>query len=184
MKLNDAFGFLSPGMKKKAEELALTAVGGLMIPLVGIVTPRVVELSETRTVLKIPLNFLTRNHLRVMYFGAINIGAELSIAMLAFKFTRESKHRIDFLFRDFKATFLKRAEGDVHFICDENAEVLAQLRESETTDERLNRTYKAYAVVPSIDPNARIAEFELTLSTKRRPKKPKHEPKAEPQGTV
>ena len=171
MKIQDALGFLPSGMQKKVEELALTAIGGLMIPLVGIVTPRVVEMSETRTILKIPLNFLTRNHLKVMYFGAINIGAELSIAMLAFKFTRESEHRIDFLFRDYKINFLKRADGDVHFICEENEAVLAQLRESETTDERLNRTYKAYAVVPSVDPNVHVAEFELTLSTKRRPKK-------------
>jgi hypothetical protein len=145
--------------------------GATLNPLVAIVSPTVVEMSETRTVLKIPLNYVTRNHLRTMYFGALNIGAELSIAILAFKLTRESKHRIDFLFKDFKAQYLKRAEGDVHFICEQNAEVRAQIEEAEGSDERITRQYRAYAIVPSKDPNEVIAEFELSLSVRRRVKK-------------
>ena len=118
--------------------------------------------------LKVPLNFRTKNHLGAMYFGALAIGAELCIAMLAVKKIQESGLRIDFLFKDFKAEFLKRAEGDVHFICEEAAVVVDQIEESKTSFERINRTMTAYAVVPSINPDEKVATFTLTLSVKRR----------------
>ena len=160
---------------EKLENLKMTAFvrffGVVLNPLVAIVSPTIMEMDDHRTVLKVPLNFVTRNHLKVMYFGALNIGAELSIAVLAFKKTRESSKKIDFIFKDFKAQYLKRAEGDVHFICEDNQTVLAQMAEAEESTERITRTLKAYAVVPSRDPNEKIAEFELTLSVRQR--KPK-----------
>ena len=106
-----------------------------------------------------------------MYFGALAVGSELCIAMLAVKQIQASGERIDFLFKDYKANFLKRAEGDVHFICDEAQVVVDQINEAKTSEERINRTMKAYAIVPSVSQTERVAEFELTLSVKRRVKK-------------
>jgi hypothetical protein len=140
------------------------------IPLVAFCFPRVVESSDTKTVLKIPLSYRTKNHLNVMYFGALNIGAELCIAMVAVKKIQESKERIDFLFKDYKVNFLKRAEGDVHFICEEASVVVDQIKEATQSAERINRTIHAYAIVPSKSPAEKIAEFELTLSVRRRVK--------------
>jgi hypothetical protein len=167
--LNPMFNLMSP---EKLDNLKMTAFvrfyGIVLNPLVAIVSPTIIEMDDRRTVLKVPLNFMTRNHLKVMYFGALNIGAELSIAVLAFKKTRESEKKIDFIFKDFKAQYLKRAQGDVHFICEDNETVLEQMAEAEVSTERINRTIKAYAVVPSQDPNDRVAEFELTLSVRQR----------------
>jgi hypothetical protein len=159
-------------MKLDIESLKTTAMirfyGVTLNPLVAIVSPTVIEMSETRTILKVPLNRITRNHLKTMYFGALNIGAELSIAALAFKTIRESGRKVDFLFKDFKAQYLKRAEGDVHFICDSNQIVKAQIGEAIGSPERINRTLRAYAIVPSRDASEVVAEFELTLSVRRR----------------
>ncbi len=150
------------------DNLFLSLYAWTKIPLIGFCSPRVIESSGGRTVLKVPLNFRTKNHLGAMYFGALAIGAELCIAMLAVKKIQESGLRIDFLFKDFKAEFLKRAEGDVHFICEEAAVVVDQIEESKTSFERINRTMTAYAVVPSINPDEKVATFTLTLSVKRR----------------
>lgn len=151
--------------------LFLSIYAWTKIPLIGFCMPRVLESDGQRTVLKIPLGFRTKNHLGAMYFGALAIGAELSIAMLAVKKIQESGERIDFLFKDFKAEFLKRAEGDVHFICEQAQVVVDQIAEAKTSEERINRTMLAYAIVPSINPDEKIATFELTLSVKRRPRK-------------
>lgn len=158
-------------MKNFKENLFLTLYAWSKIPLIGFVGPKVLEANNQRTVLKVPLNFRTKNHLGVMYFGALAVGSELSIAMLAVKLIQESGEKIDFLFKDYKANFLKRAEGDVHFICDEAHVVVEQINEAKTSDERINRTMKAYAIVPSVSQTERVAEFELTLSVKRRVKK-------------
>lgn len=145
------------------------------IPLIGFCSPRIVDRDDKKVVLKVSLGYKTRNHLKAMYFGALAIGSELCIAMLAVQKIKEHMDaggdRIDFLFKDYKANFLKRAEGDVHFVCEEVQTVMAQIEEAKTSEERINRTMKAYAVVPSIDPQDRVAEFELTLSVKRRAKK-------------
>lgn len=151
--------------------LFLSLYAWTKIPLIGFTSPRVLETDGNRTVLKVPLNWRTKNHLGAMYFGALAIGAELCIAMLAVKKIQESGERIDFLFKDFKAEFLKRAEGDVHFICEQAQVVIEQIELAKTTEERLNRTMKAYAIVPSQSMTEKVAEFELTLSVKRRIKR-------------
>ncbi len=158
----------SSKFKKFKDNLFLSLYAWSKIPLIGFCSPRVLESDGQRTVLKIPLGFRTKNHLGAMYFGALAIGAELCIAMLAVKKIQESGQRIDFLFKDFKAEFLKRAEGDVHFICEEAEVVVDQIEQSKSSLERINRTMTAYAVVPSVNPDEKVATFTLTLSVKRR----------------
>ncbi|MBC7467442.1 MAG: DUF4442 domain-containing protein [Bdellovibrio sp.] len=157
--------------KSFRDNLFLSLYSWTKIPLIGFCAPRVIEATNERTVLKINLGFRTKNHLGAMYFGALAIGSELCIAMLAVKKIQESGERIDFLFKDYKAEFLKRAEGDVHFICEEAQVVVEQIEEAKKSSERINRTMKAYAIVPSVSPTEKVATFELTLSVKRRVKK-------------
>ena len=151
--------------------LFLSLYAWTKIPLIGFCAPRVIEASDKRTELKIPLGFRTKNHLGAMYFGALAIGSELSIALLAVKQIQQSGLKIDFLFKDYKAEFLKRAEGDVHFICDQAQVVVDQINEAKNSSERINRTMTAYAIVPSVSLTEKVATFELTLSVKNRQKK-------------
>ncbi len=155
-------------MKMFKDNLFLSLYAWTKIPLIGFCSPKVIEASDTRTVLKVKLGFRTKNHLGAMYFGALAIGSELCIAMLAVKKIKESGERIDFLFKDYKADFLKRAEGDVHFICDEAQVVVDQINEAKNSSERINRTMTAYAIVPSVSVTEKVATFALTLSVKRR----------------
>lgn len=157
--------------KKFKENLFLSLYAWSKIPLIGFCSPRVIEATDTRTVLKVPLNFRTKNHLGAMYFGALAIGSELCIAMLAVKKIQQSGVKIDFLFKDYKAEFLKRAEGDVHFVCEQAQVVVDQINEAKNSSERINRTMTAYAIVPSVSETEKIATFELTLSVKNRSKK-------------
>jgi len=158
-------------LQKFKNNLFLSMYAWTKIPLIGFCSPRVLEADGEKTVLKVPLNWRTKNHLGAMYFGALAIGAELCIAMLAVKKIQESGQRIDFLFKDFKADFLKRAEGDVHFICEQAQIVIEQIESSKHSEERINRTMTAYAIVPSVSMTEKVATFELTLSVKRRVKK-------------
>lgn len=148
--------------------LFLKAYGLFKIPLLAYVRPKCVELSPTRSVIKINLGRRTQNHLKVMYFGALGIGAELSIAITAVASIYESGQRIDFIFKDFKAQFLKRCDGDVLFICDEADKVRALIEQAQNTSERVEATFKAYSTVPSKSETEKVATYELTLSVKKR----------------
>lgn len=143
----------------------------LKIPLLYAVKPSLIELTNERTVLRIPLNRRNKNHLGVMYFGAICMGAEASVGFKAVQAIYKKKKRIDFLFKDFKCEFKKRAEGHMHFICDEGLAVEALVDKCLASGERETQTFRAFAVVPSIDPNDVVAEFTISLSMKYRPKK-------------
>jgi hypothetical protein len=140
----------------------------LKIPLLWWVHPSVIENDDTKTILKIPLTRRTKNHLGVMYFGSLAMGAEAAVAIKAIQTIQKSGKKVDFIFKDFKADFLKRAEGDVHFICEQGPAVKALVEKCIASGERENETYRSYAVVPSKSPTEVVAEFQITLSVKRR----------------
>lgn len=157
--------------KKTRENLKITAFLNLYaltkIPLLAFVSPRAVEFTKDKSVVTVPLGWRTKNHLGVMYFGALAVGAELSIAATAVMAIQESKKKIDFIFKDFKCNFVKRSDGDVHFVCDEAARVRELIDNSTKTSDRIEGTFKGYAIVPSkgMEP---VMHFELTLSVRCR----------------
>lgn len=153
------------------ENLKLTAfINGLSLlklPLLAFISPRVVELTDARSVVKVGLGYRTRNHLNVMYFGALAMGAELSIALKCVTEIQKSKQKIDFLFKDFKCEFLKRADGDVYFVCDQAAGVAELIRRATLTNDRLEHSFTGYACVPGKSEEP-IMKYELTLTVKNR----------------
>lgn len=159
-----------PGISLFKANFFLKTYGLLKIPLLAFVGPKCVELSPNRSVIKIALNRRTRNHLNVMYFGALGVGAELSVAITAVTSIYESGQKIDFIFKDFKMNFLKRCDGDVHFICEEADKVRELILKAAHSPERLEATFKGYATVPARTPQEPVATYELTLSVKNRTK--------------
>ncbi len=161
---------------KTKEQFALTtqttwflrSLGIYKIPLLAMTWPKVLHLDNHKSELKIPLFYNTKNHLNVMYFGALSIGAEAVIATHVVHEINLSGQRIDFLFKSFKAEFLKRAEADVHFNCDQGEAIRAMIQESAKSSERFTQTFQSYATTPSKTGDEKIALFELTLSVKNK----------------
>lgn len=142
----------------------------LKLPLLAFITPQVVTLTDQKSEVKVRLGWRTRNHLNVMYFGALAMGAELSIALKAVQEIQKSGMRIDFLFQDFEAQFLKRAEGHAHCVCLEAAKVTAMIEKAKTSPDRISEKLSGYAYVPSISEEP-VMTYKLTLSVKGRHKK-------------
>lgn len=149
----------------------LNLFGLTKVPLILFCAPRVVEVTDEKFVVKIPLSYRTKNHLNSMYFAALAVGAEISVAAPAVFAINDGKYKIDFVFKDFQANFLKRPDGDVHFVCDSVKDVVALIEEAVNSPERLERKIQGYAIVPSKDPNDSVMTYQLTLSVKNR--KPK-----------
>jgi acyl-coenzyme A thioesterase PaaI-like protein len=102
-----------------------------------------------------------------MYFGVLATGADLAGGLVAMNEIVISKKNISLSFKDFHADFLKRAEGDVHFVCDQVAELKKFVKTVSETDERQNFKVHINAIVPSKGPEL-VATFTLTLSLKRK----------------
>ncbi|MGZ3730649.1 MAG: DUF4442 domain-containing protein [Bdellovibrionota bacterium] len=154
--------------KKLRDTVLVRAFGLVRIPLLFSVQPTVVELTDERAVVRIKLNRWTRNHLGSMYFGTIAIGADCCIGMAAMHHIWQlDAQNVQLIYKDFHASFLKRPDGHVLFICDEGQKARELVEAARESSERQNLTLKGRAVLEK-KPEEPVAEFALTLSLKRK----------------
>ena len=125
------------------------------------------SISDTRLEVKIKFNRRTKNHLNSMYFGVLSVGADVTGGFLAMKFIQESQSQISLIFKDFHADFLQRAEGYVHYICEDGYAIQKLIEVAEKTGERQNLPLHITATVPTIT-HEPVATFILTLSIKKK----------------
>jgi len=142
------------------------ALSFFKVPLLFATSPKVLQLDEKATTVYLPLKRKNKNHLGSMYFGALAMGAELSVALMAIKETGESKHKVSFIFKDFKAQFLKRGSAGVYFTCEESAGVKALVRKAESSEERVEQEFKGFAYMDKASKEP-ILTYTLTLSLKK-----------------
>lgn len=155
---------LSPAAK---ETLALRLFSVARIPLLFYIRVAVAEIAPERMVVVVPLRRRTRNHLGSMYFAALCAGADCAVGAYAMHYIRQRKKRISMVFKSFHAEFLRRAEGDVHFICEQGRDIAKLVDDAAASGERVEQTFDVVAIVPSLG-GEHVAEFRLTLSLKRR----------------
>ena len=155
MKLSDKF--------KANYYLAIFSI--TKIPLLWFCRPKIVDITSTSIEIKIPLRRKTKNHLNSMYFGALSVGADITGGFLAMMCIQKTKKKVALIFKDFKADFLKRAEGDVHFICNQGDDITSLVNKTIQSGHRENMVVYIDAIVPSISSDV-VAKFELTLSLK------------------
>ncbi|MFH2219173.1 MAG: DUF4442 domain-containing protein [Pseudomonadota bacterium] len=148
--------------------LVLRYFGFFKIPLLFFARPSVVELSDDRVVVRIPLRRRTKNHLGSMYFGALAIGADCAAGLIAMKFIQMSGRKISLIFKSLNAEFLKRAEGDVNFTCTQGREISSLVDAAVRSTERVETPVDVIATVPAKFGEEPVARFTLMLSLKQK----------------
>lgn len=137
--------------------------------LLWFVKPSVLEINDRGCVIKIPLSWRTRRRdIHAMYLGVLCMGADVASGLPAFDLVRRKKVRVSFIFKDIRAEFLKRAEGDVHFTNTDGRLIQGLIDRALESGEREEATVRVIATVPKKLGDEPVARFELTLSIKRR----------------
>ena len=157
-----------PNLRLLRETLALRAWAFAKIRMISYVRPTVVELTDERCEIRVPLGWRTRNHLGSMYFGALCTGADAAAALIGLKASQRAGGRIAVIFKDVRAEFFKRAEADVHFACRQGREILELLERARASGERENLPVEVVATVPKLLGDEPVARFTLTLSVRRK----------------
>ncbi|TNC96964.1 MAG: hypothetical protein FD121_936 [Gallionellaceae bacterium] len=165
--MNDMNGLLRLLSDRARETLSLRWFGLTQIPVLFYFRVSVAEISKERMVVRIPLRRRTKNHLGSMYFGALCAGADCAAGAFAMHLIKRQPTHISLVFKDFSAEFLKRAEGDVDFCCNQGQEIAKLVAQAAASDERVERQLDVIATVPSLSDEP-VARFKLTLSLKRR----------------
>jgi hypothetical protein len=145
--------------------MMIRAFGLLKVPIILYCRPRVVFISDSHVELKIPLKRRTKNHLNSLYFGVFAVGSDLTAGALAMRSIKKSNQKINLVFKDFHANFKMRAEGDVHFYCNEGEKIDTLVKKTVVSRNRESESINIFAKVPSIS-NEIVAEFTETLSLK------------------
>jgi acyl-coenzyme A thioesterase PaaI-like protein len=148
------------------DTLFLRSFSLFKIPMLFFIGPRVVELSEKTTIVEIPLNYRTKNHLGAMYFGVLAAGADCAGGLGAMKMIQESGQPVSLVFKNFKAEFLKRAHGNVIFVCKQGVEIRDLVQKTIVSKERQELSLNIEAFCPSKLQDEPVARFVLTLSLK------------------
>jgi hypothetical protein len=134
------------------------------VPLLGLLRPRIVELTNRRAEVQLPYEFLTKNHVGSMYFGALAMGAELSIALRLLDRMHREKAPIQFIFKDFSADFLKRAESAVSFVTEEVGEIDQLIETCLQSSKRENGSFRGFAQNSG---GEKLMNYQLTISIKK-----------------
>ena len=153
---------------KVRDTARLRAFGLLNIPLVFWVSPVVEELSARRCEVRVPLCWRTRNHLGSMYFGVLATGADITAGLIAFDLGSRSRPRVDIVFRDFRAQFVRRPTSDVTFACEDGGAIRDAILDAAETGTRRNLGVRVTATTAGRDGREEVARFEMTLSLKTR----------------
>lgn len=148
----------------------LNMFGFFKVPFIWLCRPKLLVLDERRVEVKIPLRRRTKNHLNSMYFGVLAVGADVAGGFLAMSKSKQQGEKISLAFKGVTGDFLKRPEGDVHFICDDGDLIDQMLDKTLATGERVNQPVTIIATCPSLNGDEVMARFTLTLSIKKIPK--------------
>jgi acyl-coenzyme A thioesterase PaaI-like protein len=157
-----------PDWKMTKATWSLRLFAWTWIPLIAILRPTLVAADSEQCVVRIPLGWLTKNHLGSLYFGALCIGADIAGGLIVMNLIRARRSPVAFLFKDFHAEFHKRAEGATVFTCRDGAKLQALLGQAETSGEREEDIVEVIARVPDKLGDEPVATFRLTISMKKR----------------
>lgn len=150
------------------ETFWLWVFGMFKIPLLFFLKPTVELLTDERAVVRIPLNWRSKNHLNSMYFGVLAAGADCAGGIIAMRIIHKSKLPISLVFKSFRAEFHQRPTGDVNFVCEEGKAIAQLVQEAAQSGERQNRIVKVVAICPKVNLSEPVATFELELSLKKK----------------
>ncbi len=143
-------------------------LGITKIPMLFFTRPSIVELTDEKIVVKIPLRRRTKNHLGSMYIGALVVGAEVAAGLMAWRRIDESGVPINLLFKDIHGDFLRRPDADVFFTCTEGKKIDRLVEKAAETGERQEMPLNIIVTVPSTAGDDPVARFTMTLTIKKK----------------
>ncbi len=144
----------------------LWSFGKMKVPLISYVKPKLIAINDEEIIVKLPCNRRNKNHLNSMYFGALSIGADLAGGFHGLYHAEKSKLKVSLAFKSFQANFIRRPEGDVHFVSQMGQVVQEMIATSKKEAHRVNHPIevKAYVNYPGVPEE--VANFTLELSLK------------------
>ena len=140
----------------------------LKIPMIFYCGAKIIEINKEKAVIKIPLNYRTRNHLKSMYFGSLAVGADITGALIAFQIIQEKKLKIALVFKDLKGEFLKRVDKSAFFVCEDGLKISELINKAMNSGQREEEKVTVNVFTDYYKEPQLVSQFVLTMSVKKR----------------
>ena len=156
-------------MNKRSIQWMMIGFALKHVPLILLCRPKVMEVSVHHLIIKMPLYWMTKNHVRSMYFGVLAIGSDLACGMMAMLSIKQSEQPVSLIFKSVTISFLKRAESDVIFECKEGERIQKMIQKTLESGERVTEkcVVTAFESNGEKEPVAKCV-LELSLKSKKR----------------
>lgn len=141
----------------------LWLMGIVKIPMIAYTKPRLIQLDDEQSLVRIKLRRRTKNHLNSMYFGALAVGADVAAGLHAYYFANQAGEKVSFAFKSVKGEFLMRATTDVLFVSKDGELVKQAFDEAKSTGERVNQIVQ---VEGRNTQDEIVATFDMEVSVK------------------
>lgn len=141
----------------------LFLLGLFKIPILYFVGPKLILITDSECIIRIKLRRRTKNHLNSMYFAALAVGADVAAGIHAFYFSEKHKVKISLAFKSMQAEFIKRADTDIYFCCNQGELINKMIQDSIIEKHRINRI--VYVKAMNKDQEV-VATFNMELSLK------------------
>lgn len=138
-------------------------MGIVKIPMIAYTKPRLIQLDDEQSLVRIKLRRRTKNHLNSMYFGALAVGADVAAGLHAYYFANQAGEKVSFAFKSVKGEFLMRATTDVLFVSKDGELVKQAFDEAKSTGERVNQIVQ---VEGRNTQDEIVATFDMEVSVK------------------
>jgi hypothetical protein len=145
-----------------SENARRLAVFQVQTPLLAIINPRVVESSDKKVEIVVPLNWVTKNSWNTMFFAAIASGCDLTGG---WGLTRQG---IGFLYKGMEIDFLRRVDGDLHLVCSDIEAIRAAELEAENSSDRINVPVEVVGYCYHYSKEKPVVRSRMTLSLKKK----------------
>ncbi|KTD23326.1 PaaI family thioesterase [Legionella londiniensis] len=136
------------------------------VPLIGYLKLQLLTLTDSEAVVRLRLKRRSKNHLNSMYFGALAIGADVAGGLHGFYHAKKNQVSISLAFKSFHASFLKRPESDVYFVCRMGETIRDMILHSRESKQRVNQAIEVKAFTHYFQEPEEVAQFCLELSIK------------------
>lgn len=136
--------------------------------MLALCSPRVVAIDKDagRVEIRIPLNLVTRNSWKTIFFGAIATGADITGGFMAFE--AAPAVNVGVLYKDMSIEFLRRVDGNLHMVCKDGKAIQNGIQEASKSGARVNVPVTVEGFVPSHSISDPVVRAKMTLSLKKK----------------
>jgi len=137
------------------------------VPMMQYVRPSLVELSDSKVIVRVDLSRRTRNLHASMFLGAFSVAADCVAGVFPIRFMFETGHRVAPIVKTTSAEFHKRVTTYAHFICTQGEELTQVCKEATLTGQRIEMPLDVIVIAPKEFGDEPVAKINLMLSIKR-----------------